>query len=208
MDKLEEIEKLEPKLQNLERLIALSNDLDGEVRMRAIEKLGGLKNNKKVNSRLAEALNDQDELVRLESLEAISNLESDKFANDIVRCLKDKSWLVRGNAAVVLSEMGNGKFINKVQSNLKNCGNPEERVWYYGALYNFGEQSYFDNLVRLLSDQSYRIRILAIRFLTEMSSYEVGRLLIPVFEGVLESEDAESVKHCLEEAISELKDQN
>lgn len=142
---------------DLSLLFRLSDDADEEVRYRSIQFLGTLDSTKAILGVVRRGLSDEDELVRVECAEILGSYPDCYTIEDLVPLLSDESTLVRSAALVSMGQQGNREVLDTIKSSIHNF-NRYERVSAFAALYMLGEDNYFIELLKGLSDDDYIIR--------------------------------------------------
>lgn len=200
--KLEEIESITNQTSNLlERVLELSQDVDREVRYRAIEFIqqsGILDTLKTVRQYLC----DSDELIRVICLEILGEVQDERSVKDIDSLLDDESFLVRGAAAISLGEIGISSSIDKLLSRLSVEDDDEVKIPIYSALYSLGQDAYLEKLLDGLNNEYYRVRCATANLLTDITNNHNKAKIIEALSIALQKEETVAASSSIKNALS------
>ncbi|URZ01806.1 HEAT repeat domain-containing protein [Clostridium felsineum] len=205
-NKLDEIEEKEEFNEyDFEILRYFSRNPDSEIRCRVAEVLA-YQNIKASEEILLMLLEDKDELVRTNACESICSSTSKEVVEFLKhKVVEDKSYLVRGYAAMAISEIA-VKIGYDIKEFLIKALENEKVKWvkinFYRALYVIGEEEYLKLLMKDLDDEYYGIRCAVVNILSELASKENFEIIIETLKNRLKVEDNISVRAEIEEFIA------
>lgn len=212
MDVLDEIDSIDVSSSTARnRLLEIVKNKDPEARLRAIEKISLLPSDAEILSALQEHLRDTDELVRLACIEAIEDYVDTSSIPRIKTCLDDEDWMVRGQAAIALSKLGDADAYEIAKLKLAECNDAEERSRYCFALF-LVDKKHLKDIKDLYNSSSYRVRCAIANNLVDTIYFQWStdaKLISEVLQFLEDSRTIEtqtSVLSSLEYAVSEIRE--
>jgi HEAT repeat protein len=204
-EKLDAIDTLNEKIEDsVDKLLALCNDENEEIRYRALEALQCVKNIE-TEKTVYKCLEDQDELVRTTSLEILGYWGEKKNEDKIFAFLTDRSPLVRSAAAISLGQIGSQKYSDEIIEMLKTAES-EDKVGLYYYLCRVGRHEYFTSFFNGLLDSFYRVRCATANLLIDLVDENNFDFVLNFLKLLYEKEETEAAKSSIKNAISELVD--
>lgn len=203
--KLDTVDILNEKIEDsVDKLLALCNDENEEVRYRALEALQCVKNIE-TEKTVYKCLEDQDELVRTSSLEILGYWGEKKNEDRIFMFLTDNSPLVRSAAAISLGQIGSQKYSDEIIEMLKTSES-EDKVGLYYYLCRVGRHEYLTAFLNGLLDSFYRIRCATANLLIDLVDEHNIDFVINFLKLLYKKEKTEAAKSSIKNAINELVD--
>lgn len=204
-NKLDVIAQLSKKIEDcIDQLLGFCDDDNEEVRYRAIETLGIIKNceTEKIVYR---SIEDTDELVRSTALEILGSWEDKKAEDKIGPFLKDSSSLVRSAAVISLAQIGSVKYVDEIIERLKTAES-EDKVSLYYYLCRSGRNEYIPLFLNGLFDEFYRIRCATANLLIDLVDETNLEFMLNFLKLVLKKETTIAAKSSIKNTIDDLKD--
>lgn len=149
--------------------------------------------------------------MRLACIEAIEDYADISSIPKIKMCLDDEDWMVRGQAAIALSKLGDADAYEIAKQRFAECIDAEEKARYCFALFLI-DKNHFKEIKELYRDSDYRVRCAIANNLVDSIYFQWSsdKSLIPEVLQFLENsqsiETQVSVTSSLEYAISEISD--
>lgn len=156
-----------------DKIVALSMDASGEVRMTVAEKLFNF-SDERSEAVLLELLDDSDYLVRCEACISLQNRKSIGVFNKLLLKTNDQNYLVRGYAAISTATIAADYDLN-VKFELEACLSgllADTNEWVtIAALYSLillGKFEYEEQLLNFLDSNNYQNRSFVLTLLEEL----------------------------------------
>ena len=205
--KLQEIEQLQlGGASSITRLMELSEDIDEEVRFRAIEGLGFLPVTAESRAAITKALTDSDSLVRAAAVEILGNWSPEHAEHLLVEAIGDTDELVRASAIISLGSAGSKQSIWLLEQKYRtqSCSSAEQLSCVV-ALYSLGRSRYLTNTLTFLDHECYQIRSAAANLLREFTSAKDIPRVLDKLRSSVSVESTEAARSSMLTAIEDLK---
>jgi len=177
------------------------NDKSSFVRKAAVESLGILRDENSI-SHLLRLLEDKDEIVRIEVVESIGIIGDVKAEKPLINVMKnDKSSLVRGCAAIALSDIESKKAKNAIKEQLKIESQGHSKLRMNVALYMMGEEEALFDILIYLKSRYYRLRCAAVNSLSCITNDENKNTIMDAIAGLQRKEKTRAVKSSINDFL-------
>lgn len=217
-DKYNKIEEIENKdtitKEDFIFLETMSDDEDGDIRCTTAEVLFYFYN-QDVERIMLKLLKDSDELVRVSACEALGQSKNMQVAEILKKYVSDGYPLIRGYAISSIAKIninmdivGDSEIVDFLKESLETECDDWVKVNYYVALYIMGQDTYFQNILDAINNESYQVRCFAINCLVDIADEEKRDLIIDALKKRLEIEKPEciAVISTIERAVKEINE--
>lgn len=188
-------------------LLPLTENLDEEIRFKALEALCGYTGDDVLNA-VVKRLKDDNELVRISAVEALGEMRDYRGKQHLIDALTDVEEIVRREAAEGLGELGDASAIPVLQAFLRNETSSTAKVGFYVGLYLLGAEFRLISLLNLLKDPSYQVRCSVANCVLDLVDKENKKLIIKSLNAALIRETTVAARSTLQSALEELNSSN
>ncbi len=191
--------------KSLEILVELTNHKLDYIRLDAIEILSSYDLEEDINHVWATSLLDSEPLIRVTAAEMVAEQNITQGVPILIKMLNDKSFLVRGYAAVSLSEMKAKKGEMFVKRKLRYEKNHWVKLNMLTALYNYGDKQKIKKILSYLEHKSYQIRCATANILSMIIVANNKKEAIIALETALVKEKTIAAKSSILSTLNQLK---
>ena len=190
-----------PSRTAIQSLCFFAKSKNIELRMRALEKLGGHKS-VKVSRCLTHALrHEKNPLILIAAMESAKDLKLRSAINQINDKLVHQSPMVRGYAAITLSAFCGRKICGTLKKRLLTERSSWAKAAFHIALHRAGGKDSINHLIRMLASKQYRVRIFIVNGFNSLNLSTNRARVIAALKQSLKAERTIAVSSAIKRTI-------
>lgn len=139
-------------------LCAFARDKSPELRMRVYERMSAYKGREIAMCLMRSLHKEKDVLATIAAMESVGCLKITSAMKILIAKLHHRNPMVRGYAAIVLSERYGAKVLRQLEAILKKERSAWGKAAFYIGMYKAGATYVLPDMLRLLKCRQYRVR--------------------------------------------------